>query len=785
MCRIKLSGQKNAVSQTPHQPVSSDAPSPGEIRHALRELGGGRERELAHAVAEQARRIEALEAAVTSYETSTFWRLTSPARAILERAPRAARTLRLSVKSCWWIVSGQFPARVRIYRQKQRELRALRPSVAASPRPVAALDESVQDHGPIGFPRHANPVLSIIIPCYGQVSVTLRCLRSLMRHSPSRPYEVIVAEDASGDQEIERLRSISGLVLIERPSNLGFLRNCNAAARVASGAYLHFLNNDTELLDGALDALLERLREDASIGLVGSKLLYPDGSLQEAGGIIWNDASGWNFGRHDPRPDRAAYSYPRDVDYVSGASIMLRRDLFESLNGFDEAFAPAYYEDTDLAFRIRASGLRVVFEPASAVIHHEGVSHGTDETVGVKACQSRNRHLMQERWRDVLAREHYPSGTHLLRAVSHAHDRRTILIIDHYVPEPDRDAGSRATMCVIRALLAAGWLVVFWPENRQRTPYSARLEHLGVRIIDETDPHDFSGWMALNGADLDHVMIMRPMIARAFLPDVILYSDARRSYYGHDIHFLRLEREAETTGNPEVHRQAVMMRRQETWLWPQFHSVLYLSRYEAELVRELAPASRAHAIVPFCFEPSFTDRSPPAAPLLLFVGGFGHPPNVDAALWLVGEILPRVRGLVPKVRLVLAGSRPAPEVQALAGRDVTVTGSISDMELTRLYAQARAAAIPLRFGAGVKNKVLEALHHGLPLVTTPTGAEGIPDLETVASVESATDGFVQALATLLSDDTLWGERSRAGKKLIATHYSPEHYGTVLLNALTG
>jgi GT2 family glycosyltransferase len=733
--------------------------------------------------------IEDLRRRIQAYENSTFWRLTSPARKILEHSPRLKHLLREAARSCRKLASGQFPARLhpsfraRASEPLCREEEPAQPPAKPSSGRARAISRRSEDPTPLRFPRHAFPVLSIVIPSYGQVPVTLQCLRSIMRHPPACPYEVIVAEDASGDPAVATLRAIEGLVLIERVNNLGFLKNCNEAEKAASGTYLHLLNNDTEVLPHTFDALLSRLKTDETIGLTGSKLLYPDGRLQEAGGIIWNDGSGWNFGRNDPHPDQAAYSYPRDVDYISGASIMLRRDLFDSLGGFDEAFAPAYYEDTDLAFRIRASGLRVVFEPASAVIHHEGVSHGTDETSGIKTYQVRNRRLMLERWHDVLAAEHFPPATHFLRAASHARNRRTILIIDHYVPEPDRDAGSRTTMNVIHALTDAGWLVKFWPENRQRNAYSHALERLGVEILDETSPYDFPAWIRENGPDLDHVMIMRPTIARAFLPEVALNTDARRSYYGHDIHFLRLEREAEVTGDSRPREDALTMRRLETWLWPQFHAVLYLSQYEADLVRKLAPNARPHAIVPFCFPPDRSARPVTPGKTILFVGGFGHPPNVDAALWLVREIMPLVRQHMPDACLILAGSKPAAEVRVLASPDVTVTGFISDEELTRLYATSRVAAVPLRFGAGVKHKVLEALHHGLPLVTTPVGAEGIAGLDDVASLAETADQFAEALLALLKDDALWRKHSDAGKELISGGYSPERFGNALLDAL--
>nr|WP_194303252.1 glycosyltransferase [Acetobacter estunensis] len=715
-------------------------------------------------VASRQDEVEVLRQWITAYETSTSWRLTAPLRHCVKQIAR-------------------------LKRRKKRPENRTAPGAAQSakedapPATLVAVCPVPEPPVALRFPRHARPVLSIVIPTYGQVPVTLRCLRSICRHPPTCPYEVIVAEDASGDPSVAQLADIAGLVLIRRTENLGFLKNCNDAARKSAGTFVHFLNNDTEVHPDAFDALVERLQRDPSIGLTGSKLLFPDGRLQEAGGIIWNDASGWNFGRNDMDPDRSAYDWPREVDYISGASIMLPRAVFDALGGFDEIFAPAYYEDTDLAFRVRTAGLRVVYEPRSVVVHHEGVSHGTDETSGVKAFQVRNRERMLTRWKEVLEAKHYAPATHFLRASVHAHDRRTILIIDHYVPEPDRDAGSRATLCVIDALLTAGWLVVFWPENRVRNAYTYALLARGVNVIDCSEPDDFPKWIARNGPDLDHVLLMRPTITRDFLPDVKAHTQARLSYYGHDIHFLRLQREAEVTGSMEVEQAAAAMEELETSLWRQVESVIYLSEPEAALVRERVPQAHPYAIVPFCYRPDLMERQPPRGHTVLFVGGFAHPPNVDAAIWLVRDIMPRLRARLPDAHLILAGANPTEEVRALADTHTRVTGAVSEEALHELYATSRAAAVPLRFGAGVKNKVLEALHQGLPLVTTVIGAEGITDLSDVATVTDDTGAFATALFALLTEDGMWTKRSRDGRAFIAARYSPAAFSRSLLTAL--
>ena len=167
------------------------------------------------------------------------------------------------------------------------------------------------------------------------------------------------------------LAAVPGIRLIVNPSNLGYLRSCNTAARVAKGEFLLLLNNDTQVLPDWLDPLLLPFRSRSDVGAVGSKLLYPDGRLQEAGCIVWDDGSGWNFGRLDS-PDRPAYNYLREVDYCSAASLLVPRALFNEMGGFDERYAPAYCEDSDLAFRLRERGYKVLYQPRSRIVHHEG-----------------------------------------------------------------------------------------------------------------------------------------------------------------------------------------------------------------------------------------------------------------------------------------------------------------------------------------------------------------------------------------------------------------------------
>jgi GT2 family glycosyltransferase/glycosyltransferase involved in cell wall biosynthesis len=643
---------------------------------------------------------------------------------------------------------------------------------------------SSADAAAIQVPNASEPVVSIVISTYGQADLTLACLASIAEFRPRCAIEVLVVDDAFPDAaEASRLKAVSGIQLSRNDTNLGFLLSCNRAAERAKGKYLYFLNNDTELRPGTIDALVDRLEARADVGMVGSKLLFPDGKLQEAGGIIWKDASGWNYGRGQD-PALPEFNYVREVDYCSGASIMVRRDLFASLGGFDESFAPAYYEDVDLAFRIRARGLKVVYEPQSVVIHHEGMSHGTDLQQGVKAHQVVNQARMVERWGADLARDNFASGERVIRAKDRAATRKLILVIDHYVPQPDQDAGSRSAMGIIDSLVDAGWVVKFWPHSRGYDEYyTPLLEKRGIEVLDNRAVGDLTAWMKKNGEELDHVLAIRPDVAACAIPSLLESTGAFLSFYGVDLHFARMRRQAKLDGNPQGVIAADKMERLERRVWRNFDVVIYPSEEEAVVVREISPATDARGIVPFFFDKYPPRLSPPQERTILFVAGFAHAPNVDAAKFLVENVLPDLQRKTGPLKIILAGSRPTAEVLALATTNVEVTGYISDASLEELYNRCRVAVAPLRFGAGVKGKVIEALSRGLPLVTTSIGAQGISGLAEIVPVHDDVSGIASALLSLLTDDAAWMAQSAAQMKFAQEFYSRDSMRKSVLRAL--
>ena len=622
---------------------------------------------------------------------------------------------------------------------------------------------------PFALPTSDAPRASIVIPIHGAFAHTLACLRALAAHPPHAAFEVIVVDDASKDDSVAKLSQVDGICLFARGSNGGFIAACNDGAKLARGDFIVFLNNDTVPQPGWLDAMRDTFGQHAEVGLVGARLVYPDGRLQEAGGVVFADGSGWNYGRNESADD-CRFAYARDADYCSGAAIAFPRALLERLGGFDARYAPAYYEDTDLAFGVRAAGLRALYQPASIVVHDEGTSAGTDLSQGPKAAQVRNQSVFAHKWRDAL-RAQLPAGTIPTPALLHR-DRPQVLIVDALTPQPDRDSGSLRLVNLMRLLIAEGAHVVFLPANRSADgAYTATLQQLGVECWHAPHMAGIPAWLREHGPRFDAVMVSRHYVAAEFLPLLSRHAPRAKLLFDTvDLHYLRERRAAALSGDAVALRAALRTRTRELGLIANADATLVVSEAERELLAQDAPQATVRVLSNLhelgADGPTWAQRRD-----LLFVGGFRHPPNVDAVLWFAHDVFPHIRAALPDVQLHCIGGDVPAEVQALSRIDgIRIHGHVPNLQ--PWLDGCRISVAPLRYGAGVKGKVNQAMAHGVPVVATSPAVEGmhLVDGDDVLVADDA-GAFADAVLRLHGDEALWQRIASNGRDNVARHFS--------------
>jgi GT2 family glycosyltransferase len=628
-----------------------------------------------------------------------------------------------------------------------------------------------------------EPDVSIVIPVYGQMDLTARCLEAIRITVPaSIAYEVIVVDDASPDATAAMLDAVRGIRVITNEQNLGYLRSCNVGAAAARAPFLVLLNNDTEPRGAWLSELLGTARADPTIGMVGAKLLDADDVISEAGAIIWSDGDGWNYGRGALK-DRHEYNWVRDVDYASAACVLVRRDLWQEAGGFDERYAPAYYEDADLAFTARELGYRVVYQPLAEIVHLEGATHGTDEHVGAKRNQVINRAKFVEKWQPRLGEQRKNDAQNVLLA-SRRRAHPEVLYVDAGILTPDRDAGSGRALHVLRALQRLGCTVTFLAENGDVASGHARaLQQLGIELL--VGAGDLHRFLSAVGPELDLCILSRPEIAARFLPQVrALAPDAKVAFDTVDLHFVREERRAGVQGDAQALTSSRAYREIELALARATDIVVTATEDDARTLAHEVTCART-LVIPTVHEvqrpgPSFEGRGG-----LLFVGGFHHPPNVDAVEWFVAEVMPLLRVSLPGVMLSVVGSDPPDEIEDLATDDVEILGWVPD--LAPVYAAARLSVAPLRYGSGMKGKIGESLSYGLPVVTTSIGNEGtglVHDQELLVADDA--EAFAAAAVRAYSDAQLWETLAARGRTAAEERFSPaviEHRFRELLTEL--
>jgi O-antigen biosynthesis protein len=647
--------------------------------------------------------------------------------------------------------------------------------------PLQIDNEGVTSFDIIEFPVFEHPRVSIIIPVYNGWEMNYKCLRSIYKNTHGVSYEIIIADDLSDDETANIKDYIKNITVVRNETNLGFLKNCNNAVKYAKGDYIHFLNNDTQVTTGWLSSLTELLDNRPDVGMVGSKLVYPNGRLQEAGGIIWQDGSGWNFG-HNQDPELPEFNYVKEVDYISGASIMLRKETWDALNGFDENFSPAYCEDTDLAFQIRKHNLKVVYQPLSVVVHHEGYSHGSDQKpqglTQIKLYQKLNVTKLKDKWKEDLKNQ-LPRATDVFWARDRSKEKKTILVIDHYVPEFDKDAGSRTVFQYLEILVELGYNVKFLSDNFYKSePYTTILQQKGIEVLHGSFyANNWQQWILDNQQFIHFVLLNRPHISIKYIDFLKKKIKAKILYYGHDLHYVRELEEYALTKDESKKKTSAEWKKKEFRLFEKSDVILTPTSKEKELIKADLP-DKVIEVMPAFFYPEIakpiTDFN--ARKGLLFVGGFVHTPNVDAVEWFVNKVLPLVQKQIPDIQLFVVGSNTPDRIKQLASDNVIIKGFLSDDHLQELYRSVRMAVMPLRYGAGLKGKTVEAMVKALPLVSTSFGIEGMPGIDSILQANDTEESFANAILSSYNDIEKLERTSASLVKYASEHYTKEKAG---------
>ena len=578
-------------------------------------------------------------------------------------------------------------------------------------------DELLRSSQRLTFPKFKDINLSIIIVLYNQAHFSFLCLKSILHHADVE-YEVVIIDNASTDETENLLLQIDNTKVIRNKENIGFLKAVNQGSKVAKGKYVLLLNNDAMLEEQSLSSAIHTIEKDRAIGAVGGKIKLVDGTLQEAGNIVWNDGSCVGYGRGD-NPNDPQFMFKRQVDYCSGAFLLFRRTDFLNLNGFDNSFSPAYYEETDFCIQLNKSGLKTIYDPNVAIVHYEFASSGN--VSDALSLQEKNKKTLAAKHEEWLENKYSPSKENILVARS-ANDNKNILLIDDRVPHPSLGSGYPRCANILNTLASFNFNVTLYPLQFPIDDWKSCYETLddSIEVILGKGKSGLRDFLESRKSFFQYIIVSRVHNMEAF-EDIVMreeqFLDNVEIIY--DAEALTASREiirAFLLGQVIKDEEQNVMIKNEVGKSSIADSVVAVSEQEAEVYRSHGIKNvhvLGHMMTTSPGKNSFVDREG-----LLFVGALRDEgsPNIDSLLWFCVNVLPLIEKKLPNIKLYVVGELGAPSLFTIKKENINFLGKIRD--LNDIYNQCRIFIAPTRFAAGIPHKVHEAAAYGIPCVTT-------------------------------------------------------------------
>ncbi|WCK56183.1 glycosyltransferase [Aneurinibacillus sp. Ricciae_BoGa-3] len=627
---------------------------------------------------------------------------------------------------------------------------------------MRTLDEFICDtNSLLTFPHYEKPFISIIIVLHNKADYTYRCLQSILDYADV-PFELIIVDNASTDSTPVLLQKVKNIHLIKNEKNVGFLNACNTAVEYSNAHWILFLNNDAEIKPYLLSSLLKSGEKNTDCGAVGAKLIFPDGKLQEAGCIIWNDGSCLGYGRGD-HPNKPEYSFEREVDYCSGACLLVKRELFQLVGKFDERFLPAYYEDVDLCMKIREQGYKVMFQPSAVVIHHE---YGSSSQNMASQLMAINRIKFLNKWKNKLSSFYPASAKNVLFAKERrGSKRKRILFVEDRIPAIELGAGYPRSFRILECLAKLNFSVTLFPLifPEKREPYTNILQQEGIEVVSGDIRLNFQSFYFERSRYYDVIWISRPHNMKAIIGIIKGINPQQKVVYDAEaIYSNRTILMNEVHGNYLSDEQKISMVKEEISLMNHADIVVAVSESEKKTIQEYC--SKNVQILSHTVEADPTPNSFHQRLDILFVGTFlfDPTPNSDAILYFVQNIYPTILDQTG-AKLWIVGTNQLPSIQNLSSNNIIVTGTTN--KIRDYYNECRIFIAPVRYAAGIPLKMLECFSFGLPAIVSPLIASqlGIADQELIG--RDSVD-FANKVIHCYNNEAIWNYAREKGLKFI-------------------